>query len=99
MVATSVAMSTRAAVGAYLPSWANGDFSGRLPRPTIPVRAVVGEHDPALGEHTIRATWAEQLPGSEVTVLREAGHYAMYEAPVSLMTAIERTLGASISVT
>lgn len=96
MVAHSVAMSTREAFGAYLPSWAKTDFSSELPTPQIPVHAIVGAHDPALGEETIRATWAVQLPGCDVTVLQEAGHYAMYEAPVSLMTVIEKTLGAAI---
>jgi pimeloyl-ACP methyl ester carboxylesterase len=98
MVAHSVAMSTREAFGTYLPSWAKYDFSAELPKPAIPVHAIVGEHAPALGEPTIRATWAAQLPGSDVTVLREAGHYGMYEAPVALMTAIEKTLGAAIHV-
>lgn len=98
MVAHSVAVSTREAFGAYLPSWARTDFSAELPAPSIPVHAVVGRHDPALGEDTIRATWAVQLPGSDVTVLEEAGHYAMFEAPVSLMTVIEKTLGTAIHV-
>jgi pimeloyl-ACP methyl ester carboxylesterase len=98
MVAHSVAMSTREAFGAYLPSWANDDFSAELPEPNIPVHAIVGAHDPAVGEQTVRATWAQHLPGSEVTVLQEAGHYAMFEAPISLMTAIEKTLGAAIHV-
>jgi pimeloyl-ACP methyl ester carboxylesterase len=96
MVATSVAMSTREAFGAYLHSWSKYDFSTDLPRPEIPVHAIVGAHDPALGEQAIRATWAAQLPGSDVTVLGETGHYAMYEAPVQLMTLIEKTLGAAI---
>jgi pimeloyl-ACP methyl ester carboxylesterase len=94
MVAFSVANSTREAFGAYLPSWAKSDFSAELPAVQIPVAAVVGEHDPALGEQAIRATWATHLPGSEVVVLPNAGHYAMYETPVALMTAIEKTLSA-----
>ncbi|HEV7205413.1 MAG TPA: alpha/beta hydrolase [Jatrophihabitans sp.] len=96
MVAYSVAVSTREAFGAYLPSWANYDFSAELPTPSIPVKAIVGQFDPALGEDTIKATWAEQLPGCEVDVMTNAGHYAMFESPVALMTSIEKTLGASI---
>lgn len=57
MVAFSVAQSTREAVGAYLPSWAGSDFSAELPTPSIPVTAIVGEHDPALGADTTTATW------------------------------------------
>jgi pimeloyl-ACP methyl ester carboxylesterase len=92
MVAFSVANSTREAFGAYLPSWAKYDFAAELPAPSIPVKAIVGQFDPALGEATITATWAQQLPGSEVDVQANAGHYAMFEAPVALVTSIEKTL-------
>ena len=92
MVAFSVAASTREAFGAYLPSWAKYDFAAELPAPSVPVKAIVGEHDPALGPATVDATWAQQLPGSEVDVQANAGHYAMFETPVSLVTSIEKTL-------
>lgn len=95
MVAFSVANSTREAFGAYLPAWAKSDFAAELPAVRIPVAAIVGEHDPALGEQAIRATWANHLAGSEVAVLPNAGHYAMYETPVALVTTIEKTLSAA----
>jgi pimeloyl-ACP methyl ester carboxylesterase len=94
MVAFSVANSTRAAFGAYLPSWAKYDFAAELPRPSVPVKAIVGEHDPALGADTMRATWLAHLPGCELDVQANAGHYAMFEAPVATMTSIEKTLAA-----
>lgn len=94
MVAFSVAQSTRAAFGAYLPAWAKHDFSAELPVPSIPVKAIVGEHDPALGAETITATWLEHLPGSELDIQGNAGHYTMYEAPVGLITSIEKTLSS-----
>jgi pimeloyl-ACP methyl ester carboxylesterase len=94
MVAFSVASSTREAFGAYLQSWAKYDFAAELPAPSIPVKAIVGQFDPALGEATIQATWAQQLPGSEVEVQTNAGHYAMFEAPVALVTSIEKTLSS-----
>lgn len=92
MVAFSVANSTREAFGAYLPSWAKYDFAAELPAPTVPVKAIVGEHDPALGPDTTRATWLTQLPGCELDVQANAGHYPMFEAPVATMTSIEKTL-------
>ncbi len=90
----SVEHSTREAFGAYLQSWAGADFASELPTPTppVPVSVVVGEHDPALGEDTARATWLEQLPGARLDVLAGAGHYAMYETPVALLTSLEATL-------
>ena len=42
----------------------------------------------------MRATWLEQLPGCELTVIPNAGHYAMFETPVSLVAAIESTLSS-----
>jgi pimeloyl-ACP methyl ester carboxylesterase len=94
MVAFSVANSTREAFGAYLPAWAKYDFSAELPAPSGPVKAIVGEHDPALGPDTMRATWLAQLPGCELDVQANAGHYPMFEAPVATMTSIEKTLSA-----
>lgn len=92
MVAFSAANSTREAFGAYLPSWSGCDFVDQLPRPTVPVAAVVGEHDPALGAETMRATWLRQVPGCSLHVLENAGHYSMYETPVALITTIEQIL-------
>ena len=40
----------------------------------------------------MKATWLQQLPRSELDVQANAGHYAMYEAPVALITSIEKTL-------
>jgi pimeloyl-ACP methyl ester carboxylesterase len=94
MVAASVAGSTREAFGAYLPAWTKCDFVAELPTPTVPVMAIVGEHDPALGVDAIRATWLEQLPGCELDVQANAGHYAMYESPVALVTSIEKALSS-----
>lgn len=95
MVAYSVATSTREAFGAYLHAWAKTDFSAELPETAIPAKAIAGQFDPALGEDTLRATWALQVPGCEIEVQANAGHYAMYEAPIALMTSIEKTLGES----
>lgn len=93
MVAASVASSTREAFGAYLASWARYDFAAALPAPQVPVAAIVGEHDPALGAATMEATWCQQLPGSTLEVLANAGHYSMYETPVALITGIEAVMG------
>src|SRR6476646_11392343 len=84
VVAHSVEASSRNAFGAYLASWAKYDFASELPTPSVPVKAIVGEHDPALGADTMRETWLKQLPGCELDVQANAGHYPMYEAPVGL---------------
>jgi pimeloyl-ACP methyl ester carboxylesterase len=92
MVAYSGEHSRPEAVAGYLVAWTGADFVADLPGVHVPVHAIVGEHDPALGEATMRATWMEQLAGCELTVVPNAGHYAMFEAPVSLIGAIDATL-------
>lgn len=92
MVAHSVERSTREAVGDYLRSWAGSDFADQVTGSTVPALAVVGEHDPALGEETIRGTWMACYPGSRLEVMPNAGHYAMFETPVALATVVERFL-------
>lgn len=94
VVAHSVAQSSREAFGAYLHSWSSADFAEELPRPSVPVVVAVGEHDPALGEDTAKATWLQQLPDARLDVLRGAGHYPMHETPVALFTSLETTLSA-----
>lgn len=92
MVTSSVAHSTEEAFGSYLSAWADAEFSDDLPIPTIPVSVIAGEYDPALGADTMRATWMQQLPGTTLEVMTNAGHYPMFETPVALITSIEKTL-------
>ena len=92
MVAHSVEHSTREAFAAYLTAWSKTDFAASLPVTKIPVKAIVGEHDPALGKDVMLATWQKHYPGSELDIQANAGHYPMYEAPVGLVTSIEKTL-------
>ena len=58
----------------------------------LPVLVVVGEHDPALGEETVRQTWLPLFPNARLEVAANAGHYPMFEAPVNLATLVERFL-------
>lgn len=92
MVAHSVERSTREAFGDNLQAWAKTDFTASLAGISVPTLAVVGEHDPALGEATVRATWMQTHPSSELAVMANAGHYSMFETPVALATVIERFL-------
>lgn len=92
VVRHSVERSTRQAFGDYLEAWAKTDFSAEVRGTGVSALAVVGEHDPALGEETIRGTWMQSYPSSELEVMRNAGHYAMFETPVALATTIESFL-------
>jgi pimeloyl-ACP methyl ester carboxylesterase len=93
MVRASLDASTVTAFGAYLPAWVRTDFAAEITGHPVPALAVVGEHDPALGAETIRATWLTHYPNARLEVLANAGHYAMYETPVRLATVLEDFLG------
>ena len=93
MVRDSVQGSTVEAFRAYLPAWARTDFAAEITGNPVPALIVVGEHDPALGEATMRGTWLTHYPNARLEVLANAGHYAMYETPVRLATLLEEFLG------
>ncbi|HYO85388.1 MAG TPA: alpha/beta hydrolase [Dermatophilaceae bacterium] len=88
----SMANSTVESFADHLVAWATPDFADEVTGKTLPVLAVVGEHDPALGEATVAGTWVPTYPNCRVAVIANAGHYPMDEAPVNLVTVIEAFL-------
>jgi pimeloyl-ACP methyl ester carboxylesterase len=92
MVRNSLAISTRDAFAAYLDAWAKADFHEAIAGNTVPVLAIVGENDPALGAETVRATWLAWYPNARLEVLANAGHYPMDETPLALVSTMERFL-------
>jgi esterase len=92
MVDYSLARSTRDAFGAYLPAWSKSDFSALVNGLTLPVKVIVGEHDPALNTAVVQATYLTSYPNAELEVMANAGHYPMHETPVALATSIEAFL-------
>ena len=94
MVAHSLAHSDTDAFSDYLTAWAKTDFHADIEGSDVPVKVIVGEHDPALGEQTARATFQQWYPKLDLEVFPNAGHYAMDETPVALATAIERFLAS-----
>ena len=64
---------------------------------TLPVLVVAGEHDPALGPETCKATWLQHYPNARLEVMANAGHYPMDETPVALATVIEKFLREAVA--
>ncbi len=94
VVRHSLENSAVEAFGAYLPSWAKTDFSDQAAAgPSVPVKVIVGETDPALSAAVMEQTWLTYFPVAELQVLANAGHYPMFETPVALATSIEEFLG------
>lgn len=92
MVRASVQRSEPTAFAAYLPQWARTDISDAVRGAELPVKVIVGEHDPALSADAMRATWLQHYPNAELEILSNAGHYAPHETPVVLVTSIEEFL-------
>jgi len=93
VVQYSLDNSTVEAFAAYLQAWARSDFSALAARDSVtPVKLIVGVNDPALSANLMEHTWCVFFPNAELTILPDAGHYPMFECPVSLATSIEEFL-------
>ena len=94
VVRHSLENSTEAAFAAYLQAWAKTDFSDKVQgAASTPAKVIVGVNDPALSADVMEQTWLVYFPEGEMTILPDAGHYPMFESPVSLATSIEEFLG------
>jgi pimeloyl-ACP methyl ester carboxylesterase len=98
IVQHSLDHSETAAFGAYLESWAKDDFSPRVAASQaagspVPVKVIVGEHDPALSAAVMEQTWLQLYPQAELEVIPNAGHYPMFETPAALAASVEEFLG------
>jgi pimeloyl-ACP methyl ester carboxylesterase len=94
VVKHSLDNSSVEAFAAYLPAWAKSDFTAQAKVDTAtPVKLIVGVNDPTLSADVMEQTWRVFFPEAELTILPDAGHYPMFESPVSLATSIEEFLG------
>ena len=92
IVQHSLASSSALAFGQYLESWARADIVEQIKGNPVPVKVIAGEHDPSLSPDVLEHTWLEYYPNAELEVIRNAGHYPMYETPVILATIVEEFL-------
>jgi pimeloyl-ACP methyl ester carboxylesterase len=88
----SLTHASRDAIDRYLSAWARTDFSADVHGLPLPVKVIVGEHDPALTAAAMKATFLASYPACELEVMANAGHYPMHETPVALATSIETFL-------
>jgi pimeloyl-ACP methyl ester carboxylesterase len=85
--------SSEEAFAAWLQAWARTDFSAEaMTGPRAPVKLIVGVNDPAMSADVMEQTWRVYFPDAELTIMPDAGHYAMFESPVALATSIEEFL-------
>jgi len=82
------------AFAAYRQAWAKSDCTAEAQVDTAtPVKLIGGVNDPAQSADVMEQTWRVFFPDAELTILPDAGHYPMFESPVSLATSIEEFLG------
>lgn len=88
----SFEMSRPEAFREYLDSWVHYDMVEDIKGCSIPIKVIVGEHDPDLNAEAMNNTYKVWLPNAEVTTLRNCGHYPMLETPLSLAAECEAFL-------
>lgn len=93
MARASLANSLPSAFAAYLQEWARADFSALVRGNPVPVKVIVGEHDPSLSPQRMEQTWLSWYPNAHLEVMANAGHYPMLEAPLALSASIQDFLG------
>jgi pimeloyl-ACP methyl ester carboxylesterase len=94
LVAASRNSSTKEAYAAYFRSWSGADFANESQGMQTPFLILVGEHDLALTEDFMRATYGAYYPNCEIGVIPASGHYPMVETPLALVSRLEAFLGA-----
>ncbi|HEY1227549.1 MAG TPA: alpha/beta hydrolase, partial [Ramlibacter sp.] len=82
------------ATAAYLQQWTGPGFSERVRGLELPVKVVVGEHDPAISAETVARSWQVDHPHALVEVAANCGHYPMQEAPAATAALLQRWLAA-----
>jgi esterase len=82
------------ALGAYLKEWALDGFAGELGSPTLPVKLLLGAHDPSITAELAERTWRVHYPQAEIEIVANAGHYPMQEAPIAVATSVQRWLAS-----
>jgi pimeloyl-ACP methyl ester carboxylesterase len=69
------------------------DVSEEVKKLSVPILALVGEHDATCSERAARETTEKLYQRAEIQVIAGAGHYPIYETPVLTINAIERFIG------
>lgn len=89
MLAVSLNNATPEAVNGYFEAWSGFSQVEAIRGNPIPVLVVAGENDPAQGEVQCRETWLEYYPNAKLSVIDNAGHYPMDEAPEKLAALVQ----------
>lgn len=89
IVKESRATTNETAFAGYLNAWVKENFVNEISRIHTPMLVCLGEHDSAIHEQAMQATYLSWYPHCELQVIPNAGHYPMQETPVDLITRLE----------
>lgn len=80
------------AFAAYLKAWTKTDFHTAIIGNTVPMKVIIGAHDPALNEEVMRSSFLQWYPHATLEIMPNAGHYPINETPLALAASIEAFL-------
>ncbi len=80
------------AVAAYLREWAFDGFADEAGTLRLPVKLLLGEHDPSITTALAERSWRLHHPQVEIETIGNAGHYPMQEAPIAVASSVQRWL-------
>lgn len=84
--------STPEAFRAYLNEWTTRDFSKDVQGNPVPVKVLVGQHDPSLTAEAMQRTWLHWYPNATLETIANAGHYPMHETPAATAAVVRSFL-------
>lgn len=83
------------AMRSYLMQWGQSNFAAEASALHLPVRVMVGQHDPSINRLSVSSSWLAHHPHAEIEEVAGVGHYPMQEAPAYVGSAVERWLTRS----
>jgi pimeloyl-ACP methyl ester carboxylesterase len=89
----ATADAVEAAMDGYLTAFTQTDISAQVQGLELPVKLLVGSHDPGNGEEVMKATYLQHFPSASLEVVPGTGHCPIDEAPIFVAAEIERFLG------
>lgn len=92
MLERSLTQCTPQAFREYFEAWSETNFADRLAGLDMPVKIIIGRHDPAITEDAMHGTLMQWFPKAELEIFEDAGHYPMLESPPHLAQSMQEFL-------
>ena len=97
MVQRSVDTATPEAIAGYFKAFSSTDLSEEVNGCPVPVKILLGEHDPSFTPEIMRETVMKWFPNSSLETIANAGHFAPLEVPCYSAQLVEQFLASLTS--